>query len=270
MVAFTNFLIIDAGKLTDYFNNQSHKLDDDGYYVLNSDEKNDECVFEQGKPYSRKPGNLLGAVLYRCHEPDGQNCTIKNEDKLKLISYWLHVGYNGYNLQHQNSDKPLDKLKKGQYWLKNIPFLEGTNIALLNWQITKYEEKKGIFGKLYDEIVGNKNTYYGGDYKSFVFLSDDGHVRNMTETIGKIKDSNGNHFIILLLFLTETEHYEYEQYSRKEISFFDALANVFALSSTVLNLMSLAYAFLYSQNYNNYKIIENILTQKYKLNIKKR
>ena len=49
---------------------------------------------------------------------------------------------------------------------------------------------------------------------------------------------------------------EYERYSRKKISFLDVLADVSALASTVLDLMSLAYGFLYSQNYDNYKIIE--------------
>ena len=60
---------------------------------------------------------------------------------------------------------------------------------------------------------------------------------------------------------------EYERYSRKEISFLDVLANVTALASTVLDLMALAYGFLYSQNYDNYKIIENILTKKMNINI---
>ena len=55
---------------------------------------------------------------------------------------------------------------------------------------------------------------------------------------------------------------EYERYSRKKISFLDVLADVSALASTVLNLMALAYGFLYSQNYDNYKIVENILTKK--------
>ena len=55
---------------------------------------------------------------------------------------------------------------------------------------------------------------------------------------------------------------QYEKYTRKKISFLDILANVSALASSVLNLMSLAYKFLYERNYDNYKIVENILTKK--------
>jgi len=60
---------------------------------------------------------------------------------------------------------------------------------------------------------------------------------------------------------------EYEKYTRKKTSFLDVLADVAALASTVLNLMALAYGFLYEENYDNYKIIENILTKKMNVNI---
>ena len=47
------------------------------------------------------------------------------------------------------------------------------------------------------------------------------------------------------------------------------MSNVVALSSSALNLMSLAYAFLYSENYDNYKLIENLLTKRMGININK-
>ena len=60
------------------------------------------------------------------------------------------------------------------------------------------------------------------------------------------------------------DHYKY---TRKEKSFLDVLSNISALGSTILSLLSLAHEFLYSQNYDNYKIIENILTKKLGVNI---
>ena len=78
----------------------------------------------------------------------------------------------------------------------------------------------------------------------------------------RIKDLNGNHFTLLLYLATYGNPREYERYSRKKISFLDVLADVSALASTVLDLMALAYGFLYEENYDNYKIIENILTKK--------
>ena len=47
----------------------------------------------------------------------------------------------------------------------------------------------------------------------------------------------------------------------------ETLSNIAALSSTIFNLMGLVYRFLYSNNYDNYKIIENILTKQFRVNI---
>ena len=60
---------------------------------------------------------------------------------------------------------------------------------------------------------------------------------------------------------------QYDKYARKEISILDVFANIAALASTALNLMALAYGFLYSENYDNYKIVENILSEKMRFNI---
>ena len=111
-------------------------------------------------------------------------------------------------------------------------------------------------------MVGNSQTYYGGYYKTKETFTDDGHVKNIPETDMRIKDLNGNHFTLLLYLQSFGNNREYERYSRKKISFLDVLADVSALASTVLDLMALAYGFLYEENYDNYKIIENILTKK--------
>ena len=92
----------------------------------------------------------------------------------------------------------------------------------------------------------------------------------MPNNYWRIKDENGNSFIMLLYLEIFANTNEYERYSRKKISFLDVLADVSALASTVLNLMALAYGFLYSQNYDNYKIVENILTKKMHVNLNRK
>jgi len=92
----------------------------------------------------------------------------------------------------------------------------------------------------------------------------------MPNNYWRIKDENGNSFIMLLYLEIFANTNEYERYSRKKISFLDVLADVSALASTVLNLMALAYGFLYSQNYDNYKIVENILTKKMNVNLNRK
>ena len=51
-------------------------------------------------------------------------------------------------------------------------------------------------------------------------------------------------------------------YRRKEKSIWDCLANIAALDSTIFNLLKLGFEFIYSNNFDNYKIIENIVNKK--------
>ena len=251
----SNFLIIDDSKLVELI--YKNKLPFvDGYFIISNEE---DCIIRQGVPQIKNTNLFSLAVFYRCNRSD---CTISEDDKIGTYSYDLIMYYKGYSLEHQNPEKPNGKLEGNDYWHEDTQFLNNTFIYSYDWQLIEYEEEKGIFGKTYSKVSGKSNTYYGGDYRSWHVFTDDGHVRAFPDNNWRIKDENGNNFIVLLYFESFPNYYQYERYTRKEISFLDVLANVFALASTVLNLMGLSYGFLYSQNYNNYKIIEYILTKK--------
>ena len=188
------------------------------------------------------------------------------EMKIKLTSYFLFFGYQGFSVDHQDPEKPICLLGDNLYYEKQIQFLSNTNIVYLNWELIEYEEEKGVFGKNFDKATGNSNTYYGGDYKSITTFTDDGHMKNFFEDY---IDKDGNKYILLLFLRSFPIYNEYEKYTRKKVSVLDILANIASLSSTALNLMGLVYGILYAENYNNYKIIENILTKKMKVNINK-
>ena len=259
---FSNdFIIVDNQKIGEELNSGRLPMDDDGFFFLNSTENSnfDEAILKQNYLYSRNAGKLQLSVLYRCK---GTDCRIREEDKIQVTSYYLFVGYKGFNLEHQHPEKPIQPLPEDNYWLETVQFLENTNIVYLNWELIEYEEEQGIFAKTYNHMVGNSQTYYGGYYKTKETFTDDGHVKNIPDTDMRIKDLNGNHFTLLLYLQSFGNNREYERYSRKKISFLDVLADVSALASTVLDLMALAYGFLYEENYDNYKIIENILTKK--------
>ena len=251
-----NFLIFDD----QIFNYKWIDEDEDGFVIISDD---DDFIVKQNKTI-RRPIDSTLAVLYRCN---GKNCTIREEDKFETYSYFISLGYRGFFLQHQDPKKPLEQLPEETFWFETYPFLENTNIYFIDWELIEYEEEKGIFAKTYSNVAGKSNTYYGGYYKSYHAFTDDGHVQRLPDTEWRIKDKDGNHFAVFLYIISMPNIREYERYSRKEISFLDVLANVTALASTVLDLMALAYGFLYSQNYDNYKIIENILTKKMNINI---
>ena len=201
--------------------------------------------------------NFNLAVTYKCD--DIHNCTIKEEDKIKLRSYFLNIYYKGFFLDHQNPENPVQK--SDEYILKRIEFNENTNIAFLNWELIEYEEDKGIFFNTFDRIRGKENIFYGGDFKSMENFVDDGRVRFM------LQNQEINQEIILLFLEIHPNHLQHDKYTRNQVSFLNVLADISALSSTILDLISLVYGFLYSQNYDNYKIVESILTKKMQIKI---
>ena len=201
--------------------------------------------------------NFMLAVTYKCDNI--HNCTIKEEDKIKLRSYFLNIYYKGFYLDHQNPENPVQK--SDEYILKRIEFNENTNIAFLNWELIEYEEDKGIFFNTFDRIRGKENIFYGGDFKSMENFVDDGRVRFM------LQNQEINQEIILLFLEIHPNHLQHDKYTRNQVSFLNVLADISALSSTILDLISLVYGFLYSQNYDNYKIVESILTKKMRIKI---
>ena len=249
-----DFIIVDFGKLR-----QNH-----GVINSSSTSNDDECIITQDKNYEYNVNGAQLGVLYRCNKTD---CAIRDKDKIKLTSYTLFFDYQGFSIDHQDPEKPLRLLSDDNYLSYQIQFLSNSNIIYLNWGLIEYEEEKGVFGKTFDKATGNKYKYYGGDYKSMDTFTDDGHMKDFPQNFWNITDLDGNSFIMLLCLISVSDTYEYERYTRKKLSVLDILANIASLSSTALNLMGLAYGILYSANYNNYKIIENILTKKMKVNI---
>ena len=222
-------------------------------------DETDPGYVEINKSISRKTGDFQLVVRYKCDNTtnDPSKC-IRDEDKIdeKGRSYYLHMLYKGYNLTHQDPESPIKKSDK--YTLKQLQFLENTNIIYLNWGLIEYEEEKGIFAKSFDRIRKKSNIFYGADFKSEEVFTDDGHVQNLYKQQG---------YRVLLLLEIHLDESQYDRYTRKENSILDVLANICALSSTVLNLITLAYGVLYSKNYDNYKIVENILSKKMRINI---
>ena len=224
------------------------------YHFLILDLNSNEWLL-LNKTYTKNTGNFTIAVFYYCED---ENCIFREEDKLKEgeRSYVLNMYYKGYSLEHQDPVAPIKKMD--EFILKPLEFLSNTYICYLNWELIEYEEEKGIFGKYFDKMKGKESTYYGGDFKSTEYYLDDGRLRTLWY----------KNLLSLLYLEVHTNQLQHDKYTRKAASVLDVLADVTALASTALDLMSLAYGFCYSSNYDNYKIVENILSKKMKIHIK--
>ena len=163
--------------------------------------------------------------------------------------------YKGFALDHQNKEKPLYKLDNGYYTLR-IPFvIGGTQFKKLNWNIIKYKKDKGL-SLIIDKLTNGEDEYFGGslsfneDFQSFYTITTNGFD---TETQEEVE--------IRILSIIEFGNIGdvIRIYKRIPKNFLDVIAKIGALFSTFRAAFLIIFD-LYSSNFDNYKIVEKILS----------
>ena len=133
-------------------------------------------------------------------------------------------------------------------------FDDQIKISYLNWRTIVYTEEQGI-----SRIFGKSNDFYGGYFteetpinigKGNIFEKDGKYYRNVFAIIPSLQ------VITIKSF--------YDLYSRRKKSIFDPIANICSLSLTIYNSFLFLFCNYYSNNFDNYKIIEKIVTEKSK------
>ena len=158
-------------------------------------------------------------------------------------------------ISHQNKTKPiLEEDKIYHTYGYNISDFNSYYHDILLWKVIKYKEKKGI-SRIFDKMLGLKSEYTTGDYES-------GEAYSSKSLIFEI---NGYYYKFLLSIEIKNRHHKYEEYQRRRITELDVLSTISALFTPIRLVFLFIYRF-YSNNFNNYKMIENILNQKYKNN----
>ena len=117
------------------------------------------------------------------------------------------------------------------------------------WERFEYFEEKGIF----DKLLGKNNIYYGGDIKT----------RDISPLETTFYNPDYSEYLKLLYIVKiEMPFGEYAIYSRRKKSVLDIIANICSLSLTILSLIKIIFSNIYSNNFDPYKIVENILSNK--------
>ena len=216
------------------------------------------AIFERNKFYSYKVSEFKFEVLYKCLD---KNCDLQPEDKNKYeeqFHYWLKITSEGFSINLQENTKPikLDRIDERLFVInQNIP-----QLISADWEVIKVIEEKGLF----DNFIGNKKESIGGKISSSPEFYNSKSMSVEVEIKGKktlVKPIFA--FEILSTFESIVE------YRRKKISIFDIIANICSLSLTIFNGFQFGFSFFYSQNFDNYKIIDKILTSKGKSKEKK-
>ena len=212
--------------------------------------------------YSKRITEVDWLILYDCLNETSKNCNINyTETQYNYVTFLL--SFKGYIFDHQNKDSPFHILDDGSsldyiptFYLNN-PFARG-NI----WSVVKYKEEKGFFA-IFD-IFKNKNEdddkYIGAVVKSFedYELSNDFNSKNIFY-IERINNNTIHYYKVIGELYFDIDFNHYEEYKRTPKSFWDIVANICSLSTTIFNGFGYIFINYYSNSFDNYKIMEKIL-----------
>jgi len=206
----------------------------------------------RNEKFSSKLSELSIGIVYKC---ENESCLI-NEDDKTLFNYIALLKYQGYIFDHQG-DIPLYKSDGINYITSHFFFFQKPQLELLKWGIIKYYEKK-YFLSIFSYIFGNEGEeLIGGHFTNKMYFFMDQVIDPRLEKI----TVNETTYKLLSLILASTDGEQYEEYKRTKIGILDILSNIFALSLTIFNAFVYVFCRYYLINFDNYKIIEKILSK---------
>ena len=130
--------------------------------------------------------------------------------------------YDGFILDHQNNDKPIQK--GGNFAMNYTINLNLATTISNNWKQIIYKEKKGYFHQDYADF-----GFYIDDYKKIEHHNFEHYIYT---------DDENNNVLIFCYFSIENNNNNIVEYTRTKKSTLDLLANVFSLFSNIYFIMS--------------------------------
>ena len=212
----------------------------DNFVIFN---KKYEISARQKYYFKDKASEIDIRVYYKC---TWENCSLRKEDKQS--SYTIRFEYSPYIISHQDENSPISQ---NQDILEAMDFEFSFDVKIkknLEWQIIKYTEKGGLFSEGKEYIAGSIKS---GD----IFIYDEPNYRLIP-----IKDSV-DLYVLLYEIKVHNKFEYYDEYIRTKISWLTIFSNSLSLWLSLYNGFTVAFSFLYADNFNNYKIIQNILSK---------
>ena len=241
---------------------QGNKEDtEDRFIIKDFYQKGYPTINKIGK-YNKHITEVDWIILYDCLNNNSSNCSI-DETKTFFEYLTLEINFKGYIFDHQNKKSPFHILEDG--YLTYTPSFSLSNpVARGNiWSVVKYKEEKGFFA-IFD-IFRDKNEdddkYIGTVVKSFEEedLSKDFNTKNIFYR-DQINNNTYHYYKVIgeLYFFIDYNHFE--EYKRTPKSFWDTIANICSLGMTVFSGFTYVFINYYSNNFDNYKIMEKIIS----------
>ena len=194
-------------------------------------------------------------IVYDCYK---NNCWEHlEEDKTFLID----MRYKGFTLDHQRDSKPIYIDNDNDNCIRfRFKFSFGqTLFRELNWNIIKYKKEESILLSFKKFFCGEKDEDVGG----FIDYYDSYNVSGSLN----FEKNNKTYRVLSVLDLDEIGQ-KITIYKRKKNTLLDVAAKIGALFSTFNFVFAKCFEY-YSNSFDNYKIVENILTKQKKIIMKR-
>jgi len=186
-------------------------------------------------PFVHSTDNFPTLYLgYKCQDQDCGDY-YQNLDRYET-NFTFSLLYDGFTLDHQNNDKPIQK--GGTFSMEyKINLNQVTTIDNV-WKQIIYKEKKGYFHKDYADSAFYIDEFKKREEKFFTTLTDDEYKN-----------------ILIFCYLSiELNNNNIVEYTRTKKSILTLFANVCSLFSNIYFIMCFIAKY-YSKNFDNYKII---------------
>ena len=210
---------------------------------------------ERNKWYKRNVHDNQLLIFYNCNP---KNCSSITEDDLfpTFLNYYLTISYKGPVLDHYSKypiSNVVDKFNNNNSDIVNKYSFSFNTPSYYNlvWKRILYNDQVGILDKLFDKK--KKNQYIGGKFELY-----NKEIINKFFNPYTFYDKLYNLKLLCRIYIHSNVE-KTTNYSRKEKSIVDAIANICSLSLTILNAINIIFSNIYSKNFDSFKIIQKIL-----------
>ena len=223
-----------------------------------------DMIFEDNFPFgyqlslfiNSSVSDLRAKLVYFCG--NDKSCSI-NEEKYGInenttLGFAFQTTFP--KIDSQNPEKPIIYDENNRIYESRIQYsiFQKCFFRTLKWKVVKFIEKKGL-SRIFDKLLDRKVEYFTGYFSS----------EKVDRIDSYIDEDSGNYYKMLMAIDIDNPHDFYDEYKRRRITELDVLSTISALFSPIKLIFSFIYGF-YSSNFNNYKIIENILNPNFKSN----
>ena len=214
----------------------------------------DGALINRTKGIKEKPSQFRVAIYYKCQNES--YCQLRNEYNEETRFYFVFkINYDGFYIDHQFTN-PIQNLG-GKIQEKCIFSFETTTLTKLVWRNILYKEEEGMWSRIFRKLLKKEPK---AKYLGYIESSNTMPIN----TEGKWHNRNSHK--LLAIIEIENNIYNYIEYRRKENSIWVTFANILSLMRTI-NYCCVLFMSYYSKNYDNYNIIQFILSEKYNNNL---